>query len=371
MRVIIPRSYKQLSEQLWPKYSRHMKNLLADLNVDGYSRSLSLWWGSSSSKSSRSSSSYESPAWAGTKAFFGSVWDNTGGAVGRAYNSYSDQVGKAVDEVYDGNIATTTAKAIGKVGADNYQAYYDRKYEQTSRRIETMQQGGMDPTTAQRYGVGLAVGDVIGVTDIAEGVGGYEVENARKLSGYERTMKVVQGTGQVAGTAAGVVGATGRVSSMIAGSADDVARAGVTSRVVNGLCLAGNQIDPAPYTQANGRLNVPKPAYNNPGTHDPTSPNFNKTKSVLPDDAQAMFRKAVPDPGSLRSGINPSTGQSEVYAKNWYSKANDGSIYRFQTDEFGKAHYNGRTGDPSRAIKDADIPKGVKSRLGPAGKPPC
>src|SRR5690606_35809680 len=44
---------------------------------------------------------YSSNAAAASRAFFGSIWDNTGGAVGRSYNRYYNRVGQSLDTYYD------------------------------------------------------------------------------------------------------------------------------------------------------------------------------------------------------------------------------------------------------------------------------
>jgi hypothetical protein len=154
----------------------------------------------------------DSPWWAGTKAFFGSVWDNTGGAVGRGYDNYQQAVGRAVDQVYDGNIASTSAKAIAKVGSDAYSDYYQRTYDKTGQRIDTLQRGGMSATTAQRYGVALAVGDITGFTDAAEAVGGADTQHGRILTSQERFDRGLASVPKIAGTMAGAVSTTTRIA---------------------------------------------------------------------------------------------------------------------------------------------------------------
>jgi len=242
----------------------------------------------------------ESPWWAGTKAFFGSAWDNTGGAVGRGYNSYSKAVGKAVDEVYDGNVATTAAKAVGKVGSDAYGDYYQRTYDQTGKRIETLQQGGMSAGKSQAYGVALAVGDLTGVTELAEATEGFDIDEKRELDGWERAQKAANGTAAAAGTAAGVMSMTSRVATAVkpvsaaddlaragASKADDAARAGANS----GLCLA-EFVPHEQVVQSNGRVDAKKPAYHDPGTHQPGTAQ-KLGKEIIPDNAEALYKTRI------------------------------------------------------------------------------
>ena len=67
-----------------------------------------------------------------------------------------------------------------------------------------------------------------------------------------------------------------------------------------------------------GAYHGKKPTYENPGHHDPTSPNFrgqgSKT-SKLPADAESVYKHAIPDPQ------NPGT---------WYGRTPTGGCYRYQ-----------------------------------------
>lgn len=97
-----------------------------------------------------------------------------------------------------------------------------------------------------------------------------------------------------------------------------------------------------------------KPKYMNPGTHDPTNTaTFIKNKSLLPSDAEAAFKRAVPSPDG----------------KTWYAKSSDGnSTYRY-SGKNGDVHWNGATGPAGRtggradAIADHDVPKYVRDRF--------
>ncbi|NUQ79773.1 MAG: hypothetical protein HUU21_40235, partial [Polyangiaceae bacterium] len=88
------------------------------------------------------------------------------------------------------------------------------------------------------------------------------------------------------------------------------------------------------------RFNGKKPEYQINPAHDPRSPLFNPRKTPLPDDAEAVFRNAVPD-----HPVNP---------KNWYGVNTKGKLYRFANSNDGKAHVNGieGVGDGIRNITD-------------------
>jgi RHS repeat-associated protein len=75
--------------------------------------------------------------------------------------------------------------------------------------------------------------------------------------------------------------------------------------------------------------NGPKSRYINPGTHDPTSPNFVRGKSPLPTDADVVYRHAIPDPAT-----------TDPVKQTWYGRSPDGSYYRYQGTN-GEVHFNG------------------------------
>ena len=95
-----------------------------------------------------------------------------------------------------------------------------------------------------------------------------------------------------------------------------------------------------------GAYHGPKPKYNNPGHHDPSSGKFrgggSKT-SPLPDDAQEVYKKAIPTPDG----------------RTWYGKNSDGEIYRYQVDREGFVHFNGRE-NSERRLK---VPSYIRKRL--------
>ena len=79
-----------------------------------------------------------------------------------------------------------------------------------------------------------------------------------------------------------------------------------------------------------GRYHGPKPLYENPGHHDPSSGNFrgggSKT-SVLPKDAESLYKKAIPD----------------AEGKHWYAMDENGVTHRFGNSNDGNVHWNGDT----------------------------
>ncbi len=72
----------------------------------------------------------------------------------------------------------------------------------------------------------------------------------------------------------------------------------------------------------------PKSEYTNPGTHDQTSPHYVRGKTPLPADAEAVYRRAIPDPAATNA-----TKQT------WYGRSADGSYYRYQGTN-GEVHFN-------------------------------
>ena len=97
----------------------------------------------------------------------------------------------------------------------------------------------------------------------------------------------------------------------------------------------------------------PKPKYKNDGHHDPKSPNFNKTKNVLPTDAQQVYRNCIPDHKNLNKKNQP---------RQWWGRNKDGDYYRFSNDNFGNAHYSG-----TFRANDKRIPAHIRNRLSGGG----
>jgi RHS repeat-associated protein len=105
-------------------------------------------------------------------------------------------------------------------------------------------------------------------------------------------------------------------------------------------------VDPWGLKTKDGNYHGSKPAYENPGHHDPLSGNFRgggaKT-SILPSNAEELYKHAIPD----REG------------KHWYAMDENGVIHRYGNSNNGKVHWNGSTSQ-NRGIV---LPKEVQSRF--------
>ncbi|WP_175816324.1 RHS repeat domain-containing protein [Burkholderia diffusa] len=96
-----------------------------------------------------------------------------------------------------------------------------------------------------------------------------------------------------------------------------------------------------------GRYHGPKPEYENPGHHDPSSGVFRgggagKT-SILPCNAKDLYKQAIPD----------------AEGKHWYALDDNGVVHRFGNSNDGKVHWNGDTSQ-GRGI---ELPPEVKRRI--------
>ena len=101
-----------------------------------------------------------------------------------------------------------------------------------------------------------------------------------------------------------------------------------------------------PWKDGETTYHGPKPKYRNLGHHDESSEKFrgrgSKTTS-LPKDAEEVYQQAIPT----------SDGRS------WYGRTVDGEIYRYQVDEEGFIHFNGRENSP-RGLK---VPAEIRRRF--------
>jgi hypothetical protein len=101
--------------------------------------------------------------------------------------------------------------------------------------------------------------------------------------------------------------------------------------------------------EQNAQTELPK--YENPGTHDPKSPNFNREKAVLPKNHQELFEKSALMPDGNR-WTKTGSGNKAVYD-------------RFQDDGNGTWHWNGSSngkkvdGTPY-VIEEQNIPVQIK-----------
>jgi RHS repeat-associated protein len=86
-------------------------------------------------------------------------------------------------------------------------------------------------------------------------------------------------------------------------------------------------------------------AYENPGHHDPTSPNFVPGKTPLPSDAEAVFNHGVIG----GSGGAPGTGQKA------FGISDTGEYYRF-SGQNNRLHFSG-------TVKASEVPKEIRKQL--------
>jgi hypothetical protein len=116
----------------------------------------------------------------------------------------------------------------------------------------------------------------------------------------------------------------------------------VKERIQNGKATAQDKLYGF---ELNSRITkgIILPYYENPGTHDPSSPNFNNAKSVLPKDHEALFRKSIVGSDGNR-WTKVGTGKKAVY-------------HRFQDDGNGKWHWNGSTNSKKRDNTPNTIPE--------------
>ncbi len=91
--------------------------------------------------------------------------------------------------------------------------------------------------------------------------------------------------------------------------------------------------------------------YENPGHHDPSSPKFNKTKSILPSHHKELYGKSVLGKDGNKWAVE-GTGKKKVY-------------HRFQNDGNGNWHWNGSTNSKRKdgtdnAINMNNVPIDIK-----------
>jgi hypothetical protein len=129
-------------------------------------------------------------------AFFYSIYSNTAQPAVNGYQRYSSRVSTAVQSAYDEGSGFSGAVAKGVTsGVKN--SYKEEVYDPIAQRTEKRFQGQLDSGASinQAYynTLGLAVGDQVGATKIAEGIGGADTEQVRELSTGERVMKGIEG----------------------------------------------------------------------------------------------------------------------------------------------------------------------------------
>lgn len=95
-----------------------------------------------------------------------------------------------------------------------------------------------------------------------------------------------------------------------------------------------------------GAYHGPKPEYENPGHHDPSSGNFRgggSRTSRLPEDAEKVFERAIPEPDG----------------RTWWGRNAQGEYYRYQGQN-GKVHWNGR----ENSERGLAVPEYIRKRFG-------
>jgi hypothetical protein len=181
-------------------------------------------------------SGYQSPAWAGTKAFFGSIWDSTGGNVGRGYTTYSNHVQRGIDKAIDSGSSVPGALVKGTIGgvADTYTKEIAAPIaERTDRVFQNQIQGnGGDINAAFRNTLAVELLRPTGATAIAETtMVGNRFDGSQYESGTERASEFFGGVGSLAGTAAAGVSMVPGLGNRIVGGGTAATRNGITATV--------------------------------------------------------------------------------------------------------------------------------------------
>jgi hypothetical protein len=223
--------------------------------------------------------SMDSPWWAGTKAFFGSISDNTVGRASQGYQAYSDAVGKKVEEVYtpDSSIAATAGKAVSGVisdasgytqyredvrksvdkafqenpgnaasavvngikstGVDYYGSYSKKVEEDINTRFETQTKAGVKNANEAAFNSFMGHANTYsGATQFYEAAAGHDTKTGDQLSAEQRAWRMSEGAFAAMGPASlgqGIIGggiktAAKQVEAKTATHVlDDLAKAGV------------------------------------------------------------------------------------------------------------------------------------------------
>lgn len=173
-----------------------------------------------------------SKGWNMTTAFFGSIWDNTGGAVGNAYSSYSNHVQRNVDRAMNsgsGVIGGTFKGVTGGV-SDTYTEDVAKPIAQRTERVfeQQMQGNGGDINSAFRNTLAVELLRPTGATAVTEtAILGRRFDGSEYRDNFERGSEFFGGVGSMAGTAAAGVGMVpGLGNRMVAGGVAPV-RAGI------------------------------------------------------------------------------------------------------------------------------------------------
>jgi RHS repeat-associated protein len=93
-----------------------------------------------------------------------------------------------------------------------------------------------------------------------------------------------------------------------------------------------------------GPVGPPRAQYENPGHHDPSSPNYVKGKTPLPADDEQVYQTSIKDP-------NRAPGTGEVY----YGKNANGEYYRY-SGQNNRVHWSG-------AVPREQVPPAIRKAL--------
>ncbi len=162
-----------------------------------------------------------SPAWAGTKAFFGSLWSNTGGAVARVQQRYAARVEQEIYKAVDSGSSLAAALAVGTVsGAAS--SYHEEIAEPVGQRADRVFQeqitGGASIDQALRNTLTVELLRPTGAPAIAETTYlGQRFDGSAYKDNVERATEFVGGVSSLAGTTAAVVAFVPGVGNRVVG----------------------------------------------------------------------------------------------------------------------------------------------------------
>ncbi len=230
MQKLFPRTYKTFDSGM----SALLKKLGGDDSNDSKTAAFALSDEPaefSLGPSGRTQQQLDSPVWAGTKAFFGTLWDSTGGAASRAYSRYSERVRQGVDAAYSSGYSTPAALVRGTAsGISN--TYRDEVWNPVSQRTDRVFQdqlngNGGNINAAFRNTLAVELLRPTGATAIAETTAvGRRFDGSTYKDGTQRASEFFGGVGALAGTTASVVGVLPRYGNTVVGGGTRINRNG-------------------------------------------------------------------------------------------------------------------------------------------------
>ena len=218
MRILFPRTYKAFeagNDRIISSIASRARKFEGGFKAKSATASNPSSGGSSGGfnlDSSSEGTGYESPAWAGTSAFFGSIWNNTGGAAANAYKGYQNTVMKAANEHVNAgdDVISGTLKTLGGAAVNSYtDNVYKPIYDKSTDRYAVQKEGGASDSAAFYNTVLLATGDSFGgATKLAEAAGGADTQQGRLLTAQERLAYGAEGAKGALDTITMVAGMT-------------------------------------------------------------------------------------------------------------------------------------------------------------------